>query len=591
MKIFAKVKRTEQKIFDETTRERAKRRHITTHTFMSWQNPDFKIPVAKNLADNNLPLRGFTIVVATCGPNFMIGRNGDLPWSAPEDLKHFAEVTKTTTGPSATSKVNAVVMGRKTYESIPAQVRPLAGRLNVVVTTSETWNLPAEDLAAKQKKAAASAANSKDVSQDSGAAAAAASSAAPVEKSKTDVLVIRGDGGLQSVLALLSNNPTYADVVQRVFVIGGSSLFTAASEQPCVRVLQNILITRIDPSLLKPVAEGGADGDSVVCFPALDKFGDLAEDCEPRALDADSAAKKQMLHSFVPRNNEEAQYLNLIRTCITSGITKEDRTGVGTVGVFGAQMRFSLRDGRIPLLTTKRVFWKGVCEELIWFLRAETDSKLLESKGVNIWKGNGSRDFLDSRGLKSYEEGELGPVYGFQWRHFGAEYEGKNSNYDGKGVDQVKRIVETLKTNPNDRRLLLSAWNPCAIDKMALPPCHVMAQFFADTGRNELSCMLFQRSCDMGLGVPFNIASYSLLTLLICRATGFKPGEFIHTLGDAHVYKNHVEPLKEQLARVPRAFPFIRVVKDRQFLEDYEISDFEICDYAPYPTIQMEMAV
>ncbi|EPY36178.1 thymidylate synthase [Strigomonas culicis] len=254
-------------------------------------------------------------------------------------------------------------------------------------------------------------------------------------------------------------------------------------------------------------------------------------------------------------------------------------------------MRFSLRDNQLPLLTTKRVFWRGVSEELIWFLRGETNAKLLADKGIHIWDDNGSRAFLDSRGLTHYEEMDLGPVYGFQWRHFGADYTSFNDNYDGKGVDQIKRIVETLKTNPSDRRLLFTAWNPAALDKMALPPCHLLGQFYVNPNTQELSCMLYQRSCDMGLGVPFNIASYAFLTILIAKATGLKPGELIHTLGDAHVYKNHVDALQQQLTRVPRRFPVLVFKKERDYLEDYEVGDVEVVDYDPYPTIAMKMAV
>merc|ERR1712000_187085 len=423
--------------------------------------------------------------------------------------------------------------------------RPMSGRLTMILTTNETWQ--------------------------------------PEEKSEEgkELMVVRG-GGLKAALELLAK-PPLADRVQKVWNLGGTDIYKQATQEPCRSVLQSILLTRINKDIVTNPEE-----PFTAFFPDLKDFNlNFEEECAPQTL----SEGKAVLHRYVPRNEEEYQYINLIKNILANGSIKEDRTGVGTIGLFGAQMRFSLRNGRWPLLTTKRVFWKGVCEELIWFLRGDTDSKLLESKNVNIWKGNGSREFLDSRGLKDNREGDLGPVYGFQWRHFGADYDKAETNYDGKGIDQVKRIVETLKTRPNDRRMLLSAWNPCAIDKMALPPCHVMAQFYADTTRNELSCQLYQRSCDMGLGVPFNIASYALLTLLICRATGFQPGDFIHTLGDAHVYKNHVDPLQEQLKRVPRAFPYLRITKDRDFLEDYELSDFEICDYTPYPTIQMEMAV
>lgn len=291
----------------------------------------------------------------------------------------------------------------------------------------------------------------------------------------------------------------------------------------------------------------------------------------------------------IQTNHEEMQYLNLIAEVIQHGVQKGDRTGTGTVSKFGAQMRFSLRDGRFPLLTSKRVFWRGVVEELLWLIRGSTDSKELAAKKVHIWDDNGSRAFLDKMGFKEREEGDLGPVYGFQWRHFGAEYVNCRTDYTGKGVDQLAQIIHTIKNNPNDRRIILNAWNVVDIPKMALPPCHTMAQFFVANG--ELSCMMYQRSCDLGLGVPFNIASYSLLTVMIAHVCGLKPGEFVHTLGDAHVYLNHVEPLKEQLKRQPREFPTLKIKRNVTDIDGFTFDDFELIGYKPLEAIKMQMAV
>nr|XP_021135825.1 thymidylate synthase [Columba livia] len=244
---------------------------------------------------------------------------------------------------------------------------------------------------------------------------------------------------------------------------------------------------------------------------------------------------------------------------------------------------------QFPLLTTKRVFWKGVLEELLWFIKGSTNAKELSAKGVKIWDANGSREFLDKQGFSSREEGDLGPVYGFQWRHFGAEYKDMHTDYSNQGVDQLQKVIETIKTNPDDRRIIMCAWNPKDISLMALPPCHALCQFYVVNG--ELSCQLYQRSGDMGLGVPFNIASYSLLTYMIAHVTGLKPGEFIHTLGDAHVYLNHVEPLKVQLQREPRPFPKLRILRKVEDISDFKAEDFQIEDYNPHPPIKMEMAV
>merc|ERR1712066_1036846 len=226
------------------------------------------------------------------------------------------------------------------------------------------------------------------------------------------------------------------------------------------------------------------------------------------------------------------EYLDLIEKILKQGKVRDDRTGVGTISLFGAQMRFSLRD-QFPLLTTKRTFWRGVAEELIWFIQGNTNAQDLADKNVKIWDANGSREFLDSRGLKNNEVGDLGPVYGFQWRHFGAEYKNCHSNYENQGVDQLQNVIDTIRKNPTCRRIIMNAWNCKDLSKMALPPCHVMCQFYVNTSKNTLSCQMYQRSADMGLGVPFNIASYALLTVMIAHVCDLSPGDFVHTLGDA----------------------------------------------------------
>ncbi|XP_018568721.1 thymidylate synthase [Anoplophora glabripennis] len=289
------------------------------------------------------------------------------------------------------------------------------------------------------------------------------------------------------------------------------------------------------------------------------------------------------------KEHEEYQYLNHIKNIIEKGVKRGDRTGVGTFSIFGAQMRYTLRDNIFPLLTTKRVFWRGVVEELLWFIRGNTNAFELSQKNVHIWDANSTRQFLDSVGLKDREEGDLGPIYGFQWRHFGAEYKDMHTDYKNKGIDQLAHVINTIKTRPNDRRIIMCAWNPVDIPEMALPPCHCLVQFYV--ANDELSCQLYQRSADMGLGVPFNIASYALLTYMIAHVTGLKPGEFIHTLGDSHVYLNHVDALQEQLKRKPRPFPTLKINKKVESIEEFTADDFELEGYKPYPKINMPMAV
>lgn len=231
----------------------------------------------------------------------------------------------------------------------------------------------------------------------------------------------------------------------------------------------------------------------------------------------------------------------------------------------------------------------GLAEELLWFIAGSTNANLLAEKGVHIWDGNGSREFLDKCGLSHREEGDLGPVYGFQWRHFGADYIDMHTDYTGRGVDQLAELIEKIKKNPNDRRLILTAWNPAALKDMALPPCHMFCQFYVADG--ELSCQMYQRSCDLGLGVPFNIASYALLTVLIAQCSGLSPGDFVHVLGDAHVYANHIEPLKQQLKNAPRFLPKLRINPMKTDIDSFTFDDFELVGYNPHKKIAMEMAV
>ena len=290
---------------------------------------------------------------------------------------------------------------------------------------------------------------------------------------------------------------------------------------------------------------------------------------------------KKTLETIKNKNgvfHDENQYLNLIEDIIESKQEFIGRNG-STLAVFGSAMHFSLENNVIPYLTTKKLAHKTCLKELLWFINGETSNKKLKDQKVHIWDANGSRDFLDSRGLSNYEEDDLGPIYGFQWRHFNADYNDCNTDYSNKGVDQLNYIIEQLK-NPktrNSRRLIMTAWNPCQIDEMALPPCHVMCQF--NVLNNKLSCSLYQRSGDVGLGVPFNIASYSLLTHLIAHHVGIEAYEFIYFLGNAHIYDDHIDKLKIQKDIIPKEFPKLNINKKYENIEDYKVEDFIINNY------------
>lgn len=298
------------------------------------------------------------------------------------------------------------------------------------------------------------------------------------------------------------------------------------------------------------------------------------------------------------QNSDENQYLNLVKEILDNGTWENGRNG-RTKEVFGRMMRFSLEDNTLPLITTKLVSWKTVLIELLWFIRGQTNNKILNEQGVHIWDGNSTRDFLDNVGLKEYPEGILGGIYGYQWRNFNGEYEickcedlkkcNCNSLSKTNRIDQLQNVINDLK-DPNkrsSRRLIVSAWNPCQISKMALPPCHVMYQFKVTEG-NKLSCLLTQRSCDIGLGVPYNIASYGFLTHLIAHHCGLEAKELIISLGSAHIYEEHIPQLREQINRIPYRFPNISIIDYRENPEDYEKEDFVITGYSHHPSIKMK---
>ena len=294
------------------------------------------------------------------------------------------------------------------------------------------------------------------------------------------------------------------------------------------------------------------------------------------------------------------QYLELLDKIRREGVVRDDRTGTGTKGIFGYQMRFPLSEG-FPLLTTKRVYMKGIIHELLWFLRGDTNIKYLVDNGVHIWDSDAYRyynelcvkhgvlpvdmdTFLAAAGVESpidgYRFGDLNHVYGYQWRSWPAG--------DGSSIDQIAKVIDTIKRNPSSRRMIVSAWNVADVEDMALPPCHTMFQFFVADGK--LSCQLYQRSGDTFLGVPFNIASYALLTMMIAQQCGLEAGDFIHTLGDAHLYLNHLEQADEQLSREPRALPRMKINPDVKSIFDYKYEDFVLEGYDPHPTIKAPLS-
>ncbi|CAA0819535.1 Bifunctional dihydrofolate reductase-thymidylate synthase 1 [Striga hermonthica] len=520
-------------------------------------NSNESLPSGNIKTQPSSSFRTYQVVVAAT-PDMGIGKDGKLPWKLPGDLKFFKEITATTLDPK---KKNAVMMGRKTWESIPPQFRPLPGRLNVVLTRSGS----------------------------------------PKNHDVENVIFCNS---VPSALKLLAE-PPYSISVDKVFLIGGGEILREALNAPecdAIHITEikscitcDTFIPPIDTSLYQPwystspLEENGIPY-CFVTYVRLHTNSGCEINCDGRA--PPSKKSKHSNFTFLPKfifeKHEEYLYLRLIEDIILNGNTKGDRTGTGTLSKFGCQMRFNLRKS-FPLLTTKRVFWRGVVEELLWFISGSTNAKVLQEKGIHIWDGNASREFLDSIGLTEREEGDLGPIYGFQWRHFGARYTNMHADYAGQGFDQLLDVINKIRNKPDDRRIILSAWNPSDLNLMALPPCHMFAQFYVANG--ELSCQMYQRSADMGLGVPFNIASYALLTCMIAHVCGLAPGDLVHVIGDAHVYKTHIGPLQEQLKKQPRPFPILTINQHKRDIDSFVAADFELKNYEPHPKLEMKMAV
>ena len=298
---------------------------------------------------------------------------------------------------------------------------------------------------------------------------------------------------------------------------------------------------------------------------------------------------------FEEKNMEEYQYLNLVSDIIEKGTWEEGRNGK-TKSIFGGMMRFSLKDGQIPILTTKKTAWKTCLKELLWFIRGDTDNKILKKQGVHIWDANGSREFLDSRGLKLYPEDMLGPIYGYQWRNFNASYHCFTGHpiddlqHPFDGIDQLQQIIDALKdpAQRTSRRLIMTAWNPKQLDQMALPPCHILCQFNVHDG-NKLSCSMYQRSVDSILGLPFNIASYSMLTHLIAKHCGLEAYDFVHFMGNCHLYDNAIDAANLQITREPFPFPTVSIKQVRENINEYQIDDFVLENYQSKEAIKVSI--
>lgn len=365
-----------------------------------------------------------------------------------------------------------------------------------------------------------------------------------------------------------------------IFFIGGSSIYNWALKDPRVKNVYHTLIT------YHFTCDTFYDGIDTRQF-QLVSSEPITDDYQTSVV-----ALKMVYKRNEPEYSEE-EYLRVVKSIISNGILKTNRTAVQTISQFGLTMKFNLEDDSFPLLTTKKVFVKGIIEELLFFIRGSTNSNELSEKGIKIWEQNTTREFLDQRGLKRYKVGDMGPLYGFQWRFSGAEYEGYDKDYTGQGIDQLIKLINDIKNDPGSRRLLMCTWIPKDLDKMVLCPCHVLFQVYirssSSSSKLYLDSMMYQRSADVALGVPFNIASYALLSKIIAHCCGLEAGIYTHVMGDAHIYVNHVEPLKTQLTRSPRPWPKLKILTDNRNITQFKYEDFSITDYNPHPAIKMDM--
>lgn len=491
-------------------------------------------------------------VVAAATRALGIGKNGSLPWNLSSELKHFSRLTTST---RSSRKRNAVLMGRRTWESLPHRAKPLSNRLNLVLSSSIS------------------------------------------PSSLPESVMLRSS--LEDALRLLAQ-PPYSDDIEHVLVIGGGEVYSHALQSPLCDVvhLTEVHTDAECDTFMPSLSHDNTFRLYATSGPQTDRSSKLRytilayirhDDGCDTSNGSPTFRNIPTLPAGCQAKHAEHDYLQTVRDVLEDGEEKPDRTGTGTLSLFGVRMRFDLRRS-FPLLTTKRTFWRGIAEELLWFISGSTDAHKLRDRGIKIWDGNGSREYLDSVGLTEREEGDLGPIYGFQWRHFGADYKGRDANYEGAGVDQLRTLIDGIRHDPHGRRHILSAWNPADMSKMALPPCHAFCQFYVNNS-NELSCQMYQRSCDLGLGVPFNIASYALLTYLIAQVTSLRPGELVHVMGDAHVYSNHVDALKKQLEREPRPFPTLAINAEKTDIDNITMDDLELKGYDPHPKLDMKMAV
>lgn len=532
----------------------------------------------------------FNLVVAYSFDKQGIGYQGKLPWHIPEDMAHFKEITTSNSG-SSTNKFdlyNIVVMGRKTWESIPVKFRPLENRFNVVLSNNEDY---IDKMNAEYDPAVSGHKNVLFTSWKS----------------------LFLEGGFQFLESHIKSlcESTYNQF--QYFIIGGAQIYNLAIQSGNSLVIYateiynksieyDAFFPKVDNANIHDISKFQKSVKSSIWY----RFITYTRSHMLR-FDKNSIFYKPPIQSSVGIK-EELAYLAIMRQILETGKSNADRTGVGTLSIFGAMLKYDLRD-TFPISTTKRIPLRMVFEELMLYLSGKTDNRILQEKGIHIWDGNTTREFLDKRGLQEYREGDFGETYGFNFRHYGAEYQGcdkeyplATSNSAGYGFDQLAYVINLIKTDPYSRRMIIDLWNPATQHKAALPPCLCKYQFNVDVDRKELNLAIYLRSSDYFLANNWNTCTGALLVHLLCNLEGIDltPGELTVFMADAHIYKSHMEQVRENLSRMPYPYPKLMVklaagedgqMKKKKDIMEFRWEDIELLGYKSHPSIKAEMAV
>jgi len=483
-----------------------------------------------------------------------ISKNGQIPWKFKKDLKLFKNLTEKSINPidnidNSIIKPNVVIMGRKTYEDIPEKYRPLSNRINIILTSNKDYNNENSNIIVK-----------------------------------TSII---------DILQYLQENKKEFN---EVFIIGGSSIYKQFLD---LKIVNTLYVTKVYNSFScdnhfysKLIGSNNMYTNNV----QYKYFKSIKSDSfyDNDLLSNNSIDVQIHINQYEYVNKEETKYLDMVKKILKKGVYNLDRTNVGTLSLFGKSFKYDIRNYRLPLFTHRKMFSRGIIEELLFFISGSPDTKKLEEKNVNIWKGNTTREFLDSRGLKLFREGEYGPSYGFNLRHYNSNYEGPDANYDCKGFDQLQHVINLIKTNPTSRRILFTYHNPSTMFNIPLPACHILYMFHVDTEKGELSCSFTQRSSDFLLAANFNIISATILVFMLCKLTGYKPGKIIHNIGNIHIYMNHIEEGKKMLDNKPLCFPILHIEdpnNEIKTIDDFKYEHFKILLYDSYGKYTFKMAV